>query len=103
MNYKILSLTVIAAAALILSSVEVFARGGGGFHGGGGGFHGGGGSFSASRSTSLRRGGGFSHSGATRRSFPGGGYTDGGGGGRPLAGVSRGPSTGVLSEGAAIS
>src|SRR6266446_4887835 len=72
MNYKILSLSVIAAAALVLPSVAVFARGGGGFHGGGGGFHGGGGSFSHSGSTSFSRGSGFSHSGSTSHSYWGG-------------------------------
>src|SRR5260370_17179754 len=83
MNYKILSLTVIAAAALILPSVEVFARGGGGFHGGGGGFHGGGGSFSHSGSTSFSRGNGFSHSGSDRHSYLGWGYAYSGGGASP--------------------
>src|SRR2546426_12847435 len=84
---KILSLTVIAAAALVLQPIDLFAWGG---CRGGGGFHSGGGSFSHSGSTSFSRGSGFSHSGSTSHSYSGGGYHYCGHRGRPQFGGRRG-------------
>src|SRR6266496_4018460 len=90
---KILSLTVIATAALVLQPVDVFAWGG---------CRGGGGSFSHSGSTSFSRGSGFSHSGSTSHSYSGGGYHYGGYGGAHYGGCYGGGFAAGAVTGAAV-